>query len=274
MALALSIGCGATGTRVLNDSGPKATDVPISELPAALEAVTDALLTRYVRGKRVDYQALRHSEEFQSYQALVARLPEFSPDRLQTTEERLAFWINLYNTLVIHAVVESNAKGSVRRQLRFFDRYAYRIGDQLFTPNVIEHGILRGVSLEPDDPRFRFVVPRLDPRLHFALNCASMSCPPLRPYHAAHLDAELDAVARAFVNDPENVRLDLESNTLFLSRIFEWYHDDFGFAEDSVLRFLLDFLEPGPVREYLAEHLGEVRVAFLDYDWSLNALNR
>ena len=95
-------------------------------------------------------------------------------------DARLAFWINLYNALVVHSVLESGVEDSVREQEGFFDRYAYRVGGLTFTPNDIEHGVLRGAKFEPGDARAAHVAPRLDPRLHFALNCASAGCPPIR----------------------------------------------------------------------------------------------
>jgi hypothetical protein len=126
------------------------------------------------------------------------------------------------------------------------------------------------VTFEPDDPRAAYVVVPLEPRLHFALNCASAGCPPISAYRADRIDDQLDAATAAFVNSPSEVRVDTERSVLHLSRLFHWYADDFGAADNAALRFILEYMEAGASREYLEGHIDSIGLSFNDYDWSLN----
>ncbi len=282
LALALAI-CGLARAAGLG-AGPIVLNAPSDEthtlapsdadVPARLRRSAGRLVAEFVDGKRVDYDGLRGSDAFREYVALAGSLDGFDLGALEaqtdSQDARLAFWINLYNALVVHSVLESGVEDSVREQEGFFDRYAYRVGGLAFTPNDIEHGVLRGAKFEPDDPRAAYVAPRLAPRLHFALNCASAGCPPIGSYSAASIDAELDMATRLFVNSASEVRVDPSSDTVYLSSIFDWYADDFGFSDTSVYRFLLAHLDEGEAREYLAAHVGSIRSQYIEYDWSLN----
>jgi hypothetical protein len=116
----------------------------------------------------------------------------------------------------------------------------------------IEHKILR--------PRFK------DPRVHFAVNCASKGCPPLRsePYYGSTLEQQLDEVTRGFINDQGRNRL--EDQTLYVSRIFKWFSKDF---DNDVVGFFAKYAE-SDLKERLIAGGGKIRVTYLDYDWSLN----
>jgi hypothetical protein len=263
--------CAVDQPTVLNeDLGPRLSSVSDDALPARLRVMSNQLVALFVDGRRVDYDGLAASELFAEYRALVGQLPRFPLEALETQAQRLAFWTNLYNALVMHAVLASGVQSSVREQNAFFDRYAYRIGGYTFTPNDIEHGILRRARFRPEDPRLRFAVQRLDARIHFALNCASAGCPPIAAYDEEHIDDQFDLATRAFVNSTSGARLDTDAHTIYLSRIFEWYRDDFGEEEDAVLRFLLTYLRDGEARDYLARHVKTIIVRYDDYDWSLN----
>src|SRR4030067_2399726 len=100
--------------------------------------------------------------------------------------EKIAFWINLYNVIVIHGVIALGIRDSVREVWNFFRGVYYQVGDYSFTPDDIEHGLLRGNRRPPyslfrrfrgGDPRLNFMVEPLDPRIHFTLVCGSASCP-------------------------------------------------------------------------------------------------
>jgi hypothetical protein len=116
----------------------------------------------------------------------------------------------------------------------------------------LEHKIIR--------PRFQ------DPRIHFAVNCASKGCPPLlsEPYLGNALERQLDTATRAFINDPKSNRLTGE--TLYVSKIFDWYQADF---KPGVVEFFLKYAEGG-FRERLEANKERLRIETLDYDWSLN----
>lgn len=226
----------------------------------------------------VDYARLKESESYERYRACTGALVNFDQAQLNSREERLAFWINLYNALVIDAVIDFGLKGAVREDLGFFRRAAYMIGGLRYSADDIEHGILRGnrrhfhpaillPQFAPDDPRLRYTIRPLDPRIHCALVCASRSCPPIATYDARRIDGQLDMAARAFVNGG-GVTVDAGGTALRLSPIFGWYRRDFG-GKDGIRKFLLQFLDEGPARRALTER--HCRLRYQQFDWSLNA---
>jgi hypothetical protein len=234
---------------------------PVAAFDRALYARLLAAHTREVpdaAGVRVDYAALRGSPD---WRALVASLAAAEPARLAGRAERLAFWIDAYNVLAIDWIVRSEPVESIRELgslLRpIWKREAGRIGGRAYTLDEIEHGILRKLS---------------EPRIHAAIVCASVSCPSLarEPYRADALDAQLDAALRRFLADPRKGARLTERGVLVLSPIFDWFAEDFA-ASGGVLAFVRPHL-PETTRAWLAANEAGVRLAYFDYDWSLNAL--
>jgi hypothetical protein len=178
--------------------------------------------------------------------------------------ERLAFWINAYNAFTVKLVLDHYPIASIRKigwlpgaafRRRFVSMPGLKGGP--VSLDDIENGTLRADFREP--------------RIHFALVCASRSCPTLRgeAYRARDLDRQLDDQARAFLADPAKNRYDPATNTLHLSSIFKWFGADFE-AEAG-----------GSVAAYVGRYLNDagasapgVRIEFLDYDWSLNDIGR
>jgi len=226
---------------------------------------------------KIDYPAMGGTESFNTYVAMTGLLAGFDLTSLQTREERLAFWINLYNTMVVHGVVELGIERSVKEKAGFFDRLKYDVGGHVFSLNDIEHGILRENRRVPyrlrrsfgrDDPRQQFVVSPMDVRIHFALVCGSQSCPPIGFYTAEKIDEQLDLAAQSFINSDE-IRIDPPGRTLRVSMIFKWYQRDFG-SKDHVIRFITRYLDPGEKRAFVEKHGQKTRVRYRPYDWSLN----
>ncbi|MBM3458062.1 MAG: DUF547 domain-containing protein, partial [Armatimonadetes bacterium] len=189
------------------------------------------------------------------------------PGNIQDPAESLAFWINVYNSLTIHALAVHQVRETVWEVPGFFDRVAYRIAGLRFALNDVEHGILRANRPEllsrrprfpPDDPRFRFAVPSRarDPRVHFALNCGSRSCPPIGQYEGTLLDAQLDAAARSFLL----AETEVNGYTVTTSSLLNWYGADFG----ELVSFLAGYLP-----EVAALPARRVRLRFRAYDWSV-----
>jgi len=231
----------------------------------------------------VDYAGLARSDSFREYEAAVGALRDFDPHTLGDHAARLAFWLNLYNALIIHAVIAYGPRGRITEVAGVFERAAYVVGGWRLSADDIEHGILRanaghpflpGARFESGDPRRALALERLDPRLHFALNCGAESCPPINFYDADRFDAQLDLAARHFLSTG-GLRLDRAARTVHLSRIFSWYAADFGGAwfgyrrRAALLRTVAAWAAPEQV-EYLRAHADGLRVRFLPYDWSLN----
>ncbi len=204
-------------------------------------------------------------------------LAEFDPARMLTDRNvALAFWINLYNTLVIHGALHFRIRRSITEIRGFFRRVAYLIGGHIYTLDIIEHGFLREnrghpirifvPQLMPWDRRRRLVIRPMDTRVHFALNCGATSCPPIRHYTADKLDAELNLAVRAFLAGG-GVAIDPQTGGVLLSRIFLWYARDFGWTRRRQLESILHYLDESTRRDFVSAAARGIR--YLDYDWSL-----
>ncbi len=263
------------------------------DVPAAAEigASLKATMNRWqvdgldIENGRVDYQKLAQSRVFDEYRRLVPALRSFDPAVFRSHDERKAFWINIYNVLMIHGLIAYRAKASVREIRGAFERIAYIIGGLRYSLDDIEHGILRanrahivlpGLRFSDDDPRRQFVLDELDARVHFALVCGSNSCPPIGIYQADKLDDQLNLAARSFVNGG-GVVLNKAKMSVSLSRIFQWYSSDFGGGwmglgnQAAVLAYVSRYLVSEADSRFILAHADDLRVKYQKYDWSLNA---
>jgi len=226
-------------------------------------AAWTSLLLRFVRDGQVDYAGLKRSGErdlaeyLQSLGAVCSRHYE-----QWSREEKLAFWINTYNAATVRLILDNYPIDSIRR-IGFLPGAAFRLSfvsvpavrSSALSLNDIEHEILRKQFDEP--------------RIHFAIVCASKSCPRLRSeaYRARDLDRQLEEAARGFARDITKNRFDAGSHVLYLSSIFQWFHEDFEKAAGSLPAFFARFADPTTATEIRSGH---IEVEFLDYDWSLN----
>jgi len=228
------------------------------------------VLKKHVRDDDFDYAGLkRDPTEFDAY---LKQLHAVTPDELATwtKEQRFAFWINVYNAHTIELIVENYPLKTIRDLDRalglksvfddeFIPMQAFHPdgADDLLSLNDVEHEILR--------KRFK------DARVHAAVNCASISCPPLRgdAFVASNLDAQLEEQMRGFVNDPARNRIDGAREELQLSEIFKWFREDFERDAGSLREYLLKF-----VPEQDAEVVRQAKLRYLDYDWGLNDTGR
>ena len=268
-----------SGKVILNEGDPVHKVEP-GEIASKLKNSMNILRGAFFDTKRgrVAYEKMDGSKAYREYLELSFSLRDMDLGLLKTKMEQLAFWINLYNVIIIHGVIALGIKDSVKEVRNFFRRIQYRIGDMFFSPHDIEHGILRGNSRPPNsilklfrgaDKRLGYIIKPLDPRVHFALVCASSSCPPIGVYTAENLDSELDLAASTFLN-AEGLRINREENRLWISRIFRWYDADFGKSQAERLKFIARFLNSREDREFLEKNAETVKVIYQDYDWRLN----
>jgi hypothetical protein len=229
----------------------------------------------------LDYARVKESAAYADYQTLVrAGLDAVDPTLLSCREAQLAFWINIYNALVLDAVIALEIKTGITEGflgiLRFFRQAAYRIGGQRVSLEDIEHGILRGnrghpYQLGPQfgsaDPRLAWVIEPQDARIHFALNCATQSCPPIGIYQAEQIDRQLDLATANFLG--QEVDLDRENGVLTISAVLNWYIKDFG-GRRGLLSFLGQHLPDAADRVWLQEHVRPRRWRTAKYLWALN----
>lgn len=274
---------GAGSSSVLNSVPPTPPlDFPGVELAAKIKNAINAvkIVAMDPGGHAVDYHGLAISDEYLSLRNWVALLPGLDLESLRTGPEQLAFWINLYNTLIIDAVIQFNVEGSVTGGflgvLTFFEKAAYQIGGQRFSLTDIEHGILRtnrgfpyflGPHFSPDDVRRNWILSALDPRIHFALNCASRSCPPIGAYSPDPIDDQLDLASRNFLD--QNIAINSHKGIISLSSIFRWYRADFG-GRSGILAFLQRHLPDDNRKSWIKANALSLRFKFQPYDWGLN----
>lgn len=226
-----------------------------------------------------DYNAVRAGAIYFELRRCAARLATFDPAVLTTDAERLAFWVNLYNVPIVHAVTAFRVQKTVWQDKGFFRRAAYRIHGMRVSVDQIENGILRRNRVPPfmplpvftsDDPRRAWSPSYVDARLHAALHCASRSCPPIAAYTPAHLDAQFDLAARAFVNATSYLEMLSDKHAvLTLSPIFKWYAEDFG-GREGALDFVTRYWASRAESEQISNARREIRIKWAQYDWSLN----
>ncbi len=219
----------------------------------------DSLLHQYVDQQgRVDYQAWSQQPETLTNWLASLEPLDLNPD---LTDEQLALWINLYNAFTISTILERYPIASIRPVvlgvpnwfafLRFFQRQAYRFSNQTYSLAQIEHKILRD--------RWH------DPRIHFAIVCASIGCPLLRnaAYTSDRVKHQLEDDAHRFMHNLDKVRYDAPTKTLYCSKIFKWYRPDFLHVAGSIPDYICTYRPDLPLTAATA-------IAYLDYDWSLN----
>lgn len=214
----------------------------------------DALTEKYVADGRVDYAGVAKDRQLLS--TYTVSLREADPSKLPSKPAQLAFWINAYNACVFKGVLDHRPIQSVKDVKGFFDRLTYRVAGRDLTLNEIESA---GRALG-------------DWRIHFAVVCASASCPPIRSeaYTAEWLDAQLTEQVKRFLGNRRD-GLRIEGSTLWASPIFKWYAKDFvqgTMTADSLAAVLGQYLSPDILQAIRGRKLA---LRFLHYDWSLNS---
>lgn len=234
-----------------------------SPLPFSYATWSD-LLRRIVQPDgKVDYEGLQAERGL--LDRFIAELgscsPESEPQRFPTDEDALAYWINAYNAFTLHAIAGEYPISSVwkSRDGQFFQRRRHVCGGVALSLDDIEHSILRGKLAEP--------------RIHFAINCGSNGCPPMRPsaFEADGIRATLDDATRHFLRSEWNCRVDHAARRIHVSRIFKMYAEDFAGENASTADFRRGVLR------FIAEHAGlpladieDFEVVYNTYDWGLN----
>lgn len=222
-----------------------------------------SFLDKYLDTASKDVNLVRYgqvsSKDKESLESYLADLQGAKVSQRSRNEQK-AYWINLYNAMTVAVILRHYPAKSIREidlskgvfKKGPWDAGIMEVEGRRLTLNDIEHRILR--------PLWK------DNRVHFGLNCASLSCPGLAPeaYTAENTDRLLERGARTYINSPPGAAF--EGDILILSSIFDWYRSDFGEDEKQVLAFLSRFASP-TLKARLAGHSGKIRYR---YDWSLN----
>ena len=223
----------------------------------------DALLQRYVDNRgMVDYTAWNaNASDVELLDNYLATLSEASLSEPTSRNGQLAYWINAYNAVTIKGILREYPTSSIRNHTakvfgyNIWDDLLLHVGDRRFSLNQIEHDLLRKMR---------------EPRIHFAIVCASIGCPKLmnRAYTGAELDAQLAQNTRDFFADPGKFRYDVGTNRIQISPILQWFGEDFGPDMRARLATIAPYL-PDDASRRLARS-GRATVSYLEYDWNLN----
>jgi hypothetical protein len=230
---------------------------PVNPIPPFefSHALFEQVLEAQVKDGVVDYPAIQTDGRFTAY---LSQLERVAPDTFGTRHERLAFWINAYNAFAIKGILDHYSPMTYAGRYRYFIGQDYRVGGATINLYDLERQVLI--------KQFR------EPLIHFAIVCASTSCPKLQPwtYEPDQLERQLDRAARNFINDPTRNRFDRAKKVASLSMIFKWFEDDFTRAAGSILSYVTQYVaDPVLVQDLMQS---EYRVEYLDYDWSLNGI--
>jgi GH15 family glucan-1,4-alpha-glucosidase len=227
--------------------------------------------------QRIDYPLIQATDIYREFDRAVGALRSFDTAGLVDDKQKIAFWINVFNALVIHGVIAFGIRTSVKEIPFFFERAQYQIGKNLYSLSDIEHGVLRQNAVPPwrirrrfraGDPRLDDCVTQIDPRIHFALVCASRTCPPIEAYEADNVNAQLDTSSQVFIN--ATTRADKNTGILQISEIFKWYRRDFHMDDAELIRFIVNYLYDKEIADWFEERAPRLRLAYRTYDWRLN----
>ena len=226
-------------------------------------SVWDKLLGKYVSDGMVNYRSWHNSKaDRQRLNGYLSHLSTASLARRASHASKLAFWINTYNALTIHGILREYPTTSIRNHTaklfgyNIWNDLQIYIGGMPHSLEQIEHQILRKMN---------------EPRIHFAIVCASIGCPRLldQAYTAEEIETQLEDNAREFFLHRRNFRFDVSANRVYLSSILKWFAEDFGVDQATQLRTISKWL---PKKHSAIISTGNPSVGYLAYDWNLNEL--
>jgi len=223
-------------------------------LPAAAEIdlkTWNALLAEAVTDGEVDYTRWEQNPDFD---ALVEQIGTTDTNGMNR-QQKLVFFINAYNILAARGILDGSSPGSLLGRYVYFKRDKYLVAGESITLHALEHELIR---------------PLKEPRIHFAIVCASQSCPILQreAYTLKQLDQQLEAAARNFINDQEHNQFNATTRRAELSSIFKWFEEDFVEVAGSLQAYLAPMVDNENVSELLEQQA--FKISYLRYDWSLN----
>ena len=220
----------------------------------------DQILKKYVDHKgKVDYNRISKDLRFKEY---MESLKSVKVEELSRNGQ-LALWLNAYNAVTIDKVIKWKPKKSVRETIvpgvwtstKFFTTRDHVVAGRQLSQDDIENEILRKEVKEP--------------RIHFSIVCASSSCPPLARFAFTkdNVQAKLEEETRKYINSSRGTRIDYTKNTLYLSKIFDWFSGDFKSKSGSVIGFIKPYLS----NEAMSFLDRDPKISYIHYDWALNA---
>ncbi|XP_063603013.1 uncharacterized protein LOC134778987 [Penaeus indicus] len=231
-------------------------------------------------GKSVNYKAMKGTSDYKEYTKLSRELQRVPVEKLDQ-DGRKAFFINIYNALVIHSTVENGPPTNWLSRLKFFDKTSYIIGGHSYSLNEIENGVLRANKRGPvqlfapfgkNDPRRNISLIQVDPRIHFALNCGAKSCPPIKIFSGKNINDELRIATEAYLETDEALKVEEDRGVVHLSSLLRWYSSDFGDTAEDILNWVhrnVAFPEKKEALQRVIESK-KWKVQYIPYEWGTN----
>ncbi|CAN1297702.1 hypothetical protein LINPERPRIM_LOCUS23559 [Linum perenne] len=261
----------------MNDRNPK----PVVDVGKRLYKVMSAIVESYASDDRlhVDYDGISKSEEFRRYVNLVVDLQRVDLTAL-SAQEKTALFLNLYNAMVIHAVIRVGSPQGLTDRRSFYSDFNYVVGGSPYSLNAIKNGVLRNNRRSPysfikpfgsGDRRLQIAVDKVNPLIHFGLCNGTRSSPMVRFFTSQGVESELRSATREFFQQRGGIEVDLETRTVYLSRMIKWFGSDFG-QEKEIVKWVMSYLDgskTGLVNHLLSDG-GPVHIVYQNYDWSVN----
>jgi glutaredoxin len=240
--------------------------------------------THYKEDEHDDNDNNNLHEQYNQFQEEICELQSVQMDNMDLNTKK-AFVINTYNLMIKYAQIKVGIPSTNLQRSSFFTSVLINIGNDLFSFNDLENGILRSNAYPPyafhkvftgDDVRKKLIVKKedVDPRIHFSLNCGANSCPPVKKFTSLNLEDELRIVALAFCEQDGNIKIDEKANTLYCNTIFKWYMVDFTKSKsvNDLPNALIKYLK-GDRKDTLQRMIESnknkknIHVEFNVYDW-------
>ncbi|KAJ0096219.1 hypothetical protein Patl1_15712 [Pistacia atlantica] len=260
-----------------NDFEPKTASL----VGQRLDKIMSAILESYASDDRchVDYVAISRSEEFRRYVNLAQDLHRVNLFTL-SADEKLAFFLNLYNAMVIHAIIRIGHPEGVIERKSFFSDFQYVVGGYPYSLSTIKNGILRSNRrgtyslVKPfgsGDKRLELTTQKMNPLIHFGLCNGTKSSPTVRFFTSQGVEADLRFATREFFQRG-GMEVNLDGRTIYLTRIIKWFKSDFG-QDKEILKWIISYLDA--TKAGLLTHLlsdgGPINIVYQNYDWSMNS---
>ncbi len=224
------------------------------------------ILKRNVADGKVNYQSLLSEKSFDKY---LDQLKNTNPDTIKNSNDKMAFWINAYNAYTLKIILDNYPVESINDlhsgglilgsifNTTVWDKDFVIINNKETSLSNIEHKILRKKFNEP--------------RIHFAIVCASISCPPLRDeaFEGYKLDKQLTDQAKLFLDDETRNEFDINKKEAEISKIFDWFEEDFGDDDEKPLLFISKYVSD-KISNSIKSNVSDWDIGYLDYNWKLN----
>ncbi|CAD6190671.1 unnamed protein product [Caenorhabditis auriculariae] len=275
----------ASGSTTSTSTDPLMTIAEYNEkLVQILQPIYDDIAVE--NNRTILYQRLIDNDNFNRFQQFARELYRVEPST-GTPDERLAFFINIYNIMLIHITLKCGPPQTIWQRRKVMNATYYYIGGHKYALHSILNGILRGNRKGPSmlwkafgkhDVRMPLVLPECEPLVHFALLTGTRSTPPIRVYNCKTIRAELKENAKEVLLNDEFMKLDTKKNVVHLLKTFKWYSDDFGGTPEKTIQWILEVLEDdeSEKKKTLQKMFftGDYSVEYLPYDWSPNGKER